>query len=1164
MASESIHFNKEQFNILFPFYIEIDSSLQIIAFGHSFEKLYGNCTHFNFTQRFAISRPYSIINTFEELKKLQNQLLVIDSANKNEPQLRGQLQFLPGNETVFFVGSPWFRSVEEIVSKSLYIYDFAPHDPQIDLLHLLKAQEIRSDDLKELAENANRQKNELKKANAEIQDIALFPMQSPDPIIRINYNGDILRNNPAASVLDFLEYENNYYRNDQLFKIVAEKSKHTTTKWTFEATSDDKAYSFLCIPMPKEGYVNIYARDITRQKEDQIQMERLSKVASANTNGVLFTTEWGTIFWCNEGMEKLTGYSIDEIIGKTPVELLRGPLTDKNKLSQLIDDVIYKRSFNNEMIHYRKDGSWYWAKTKGQPVLNNDGRTTYFAIIEDITVNKEKEEQLRVLSSIAAENTHGVVIADPNGCVEWVNKSFENITGYSLDEIKGKKPGQVLQGKDTDTKTVEYIREQIKNGEPFVCEILNYHKSGSTYWLRLQGQALKDKAGNILKFFAIEEDITKEKLLAEQLREFEQKFRLALEKIGDNVWEHDFRTGITQFSKSENNLLTIQKGEEHLIDKLWWNSIYKEDVGKVQEIDDLYKQGKINHHHLEYRIVQPDGSVKWVLDRGVVLEKNRENKPQLIVGTHTDITNQKTIEQQLTQAKNDAELSQKSKEVFLANMSHEIRTPLNAILGMANQLRKSKLSEHQLFQLETINTAAENLLVIINDILDLSKIEAGKLSVEKIGFEPKKVVTHSMQVLMHKAEEKGLSLTNSFCDRKLWPVLIGDPYRLNQVLLNLMSNAVKFTEHGAIDIRCRVISDLPDTQIIEASVEDTGIGMDEEYVSRLFEKFSQEYESVSRKFGGTGLGMSICKELVELMGGEIEVESEKGKGTCVTFRIPFLKGSAKDIPSPVEENISDNFLSGKNILVADDNEMNRLVATTILESYGAKVVNVTNGEEACQTILSNKDLHLVLMDIQMPIMNGYMATQKIREAGIKTPIIALTANAIRGENEKCLNAGMNDFIAKPFKEELFLRKIAHWLNKEMAHIRIQLAATQQAEIEDAAKLYSLEGLKTISQGNAAFVKKMAQLFYLQVPLSVSEMKKAFEENELEKMGAIAHKIKPSIDNLYITSLKQIIRDIEKAGKENKQTPELSANIEFVHHTINTIVTQLQKEFPTTA
>jgi PAS domain S-box-containing protein len=1161
MASLSINFNKDQFNNLFPFYIEIDSKLQIVAFGNSFEKLYGDCHHLNFIQRFSISRPFSFVNTFEDLKQLQNQLLVIDSTNSSQPQLRGQLQFLPENDTIFFVGSPWFRSMEEIVSNHLYVNDFAPHDPQIDLLHLLKAQEITSDDLRELAENANKQKNELKKANAEIQDIALFPMQSPDPIIRINFKGDVLQNNPAASGLDFLEYNNNYYRNDQLFKIVGEKSEQANSKWTFEATSDDKAYSFLCIPMPQEGYVNIYARDITRQKEDQIQMERLSKVASANTNGVLFTTEKGVIFWCNEGMENLTGYSVNEIIGKTPLELFKGPLTDKTTLSQLVDDVIYQRSFNNEMIQYRKDGSWYWAKTKGQPVKNNDGRITYFAIIENITINKEKEEQLRVLSSIAAENTHGVVIANAKGYVEWVNKSFENITGYSLEEMKGKKPGHVLQGIDTDKKTVDYIREQITNGEPFVCEILNYHKSGSTYWLRLQGQALKDKAGNIVKYFAIEEDITKEKLLAEQLREFEQKFRLALEKIGDNVWEHDFRTGITQFSKSENNLLTINKGEEHLIDKLWWNSIHKEDTVKVKAIDELYQKGEINHHNLEYRIVQPDGSVKWVLDRGVVLEKNRANKPQLILGTHTDITNQKTIEQQLTKAKNDAELSRKSKEIFLANMSHEIRTPLNAILGMGNQLRKSKLSENQLFQLETINTAAENLLVIINDILDLSKIEAGKLSVEKIGFEPKKVVSQAMQVLMHKAEEKGLSLTNTFCDSRLWPVLIGDPYRLNQVLLNLMSNAVKFTEHGSVDVRCKVVSDLPDLQIIEATVEDTGIGMDEEYVSRLFEKFSQEYESISRKFGGTGLGMSICKELVELMGGEIEVQSEKGKGTCVTFRVPFHKGTTKDIPSAVEGIIGDNFLAGKNILVADDNEMNRLVATTILESYGASVANVTNGEEAYHTLLENKDLHLVLMDIQMPKMNGYTATQKIREAGIKTPVIALTANAIRGENEKCLNAGMNDFISKPFKEDVFLRKIAHWLNKETSQIKIQPNPTQQIVSENSEKLFSLDGIRSIGQGNTEFVKKMAQLFYQQVPISVSDMKNAYKNDDLEKMGAIAHKIKPSIDNLYITSLKQTIRDIEKAGKEKSNTSELADKIELVSNTINIIVEQLQNEFP---
>jgi CheY-like chemotaxis protein/HPt (histidine-containing phosphotransfer) domain-containing protein len=477
---------------------------------------------------------------------------------------------------------------------------------------------------------------------------------------------------------------------------------------------------------------------------------------------------------------------------------------------------------------------------------------------------------------------------------------------------------------------------------------------------------------------------------------------------------------------------------------------------------------------------------------------------------------------------------------------------MNAILGMGNQLKKSNLSAQQRFHLDTINTAAENLLVIINDILDLSKIEAGKLSVEKIGFEPKKVVGKAMQVLLHKAEEKGLSLTNSFCDNKLDDVLIGDPYRLNQVLLNLISNAIKFTEHGTVDITCKVIEDVEGCQTVKVSVIDTGIGMEKEYVDRLFDNFSQEYESISRKYGGTGLGMSICKELIHLMGGEINVISKKGAGTTVSFIIPLKKGTTSDLSEQNEFNINQDFLKGKKILVTDDNEMNRLVAATILEQYGAAIVEARNGEEAI-SIVKNNNIDLVLMDILMPVLNGYEATKALRKNGINTPVIALTANAIRGEKEKCIETGMNDYITKPFKEELFLKKIAHWLK-----IDNRETGTQDEKAEQTNQLYDLRALEEIGKGNSAFINKMINLFCDQTPETVQQMKEAFENGQLEKMGALAHKIKPSIDNLKIKKLREVIREIEKTGKEKKITEELKQQIELTETTIQEVIRQLRK------
>ncbi|MDB5276667.1 MAG: luxQ 5 [Ferruginibacter sp.] len=904
-----------------------------------------------------------------------------------------------------------------------------------------------------------------------------------------------------------------------------------------------------------KGHLWTY-NDITGDKEREHELERLSLVASANENGVGFCSASGVIDWANKGFLKLTGYSLEEVVGRKAVDLCIGPLSDLGTIKKMLEAFYAGKAFSIEVIHYRKDGTHFWGRLKGQAIKDKDGNVKqYFSMLEDITAEKEKEEQLRVLSLIAEDNINAVIISDARGRISWVNKSFTKVTGYQLYEVKGKTPS-MMQGPDTNTETIAYLRRQIAAGNPFNCEILNYTKSGQTYWVRVLGQAIRNSKGELTGFFALEENVSKEKEDQQKLKDYESRFRQAFEKIGDNVWEHDFTTGETYFSNTKSHLLGYDLNEFADNVNLWWKNAYDDDRHLLEENDAKYKRGAIDHHILEYRIRHKDGSVRWVMDRGVVIESTPEGLPLKIIGTHTDITERKNaevllqreeqkyrsiianmnlglmevdldekvifvnqsfcdmseystdeiigkkasdicikekyinlveskktsrkqgisdayeieiknksgqtkwwlvsgapryndngelvgsigihlditdrkqLETELIVARQLAEGSTKSKEVFLANMSHEIRTPMNAILGMANQLAKTGLDGKQKFYLDTINSASENLLVIINDILDLSKIEAGKLQLENIGFEPKEMVSRAMQVLMHRAEEKGITLTNSSCDEDLSPVLMGDPYRLNQVLLNLISNAIKFTTKGGVNLSCVVLKESPLTQTISVSVKDTGIGMDGFFVKSLFDKFSQEDVSVTRQYGGTGLGMSICKDLVELMGGEISVESTKGVGTRVSFIIEFAKGTLNALPAKDTFNFSKEMLAAKTILVVDDNKMNRLVAKTILGNYGAVVIEAVNGSEAID-LLAQPGIDVVLMDIQMPVMGGMEATEIIRKTISQTlPIIALTANAIKGDNEKYLKGGMNAYLSKPFKEFDLLNIVASSISKK--------------------------------------------------------------------------------------------------------------------------------------
>lgn len=416
-------------------------------------------------------------------------------------------------------------------------------------------------------------------------------------------------------------------------------------------------------------------------------------------------------------------------------------------------------------------------------------------------------------------------------------------------------------------------------------------------------------------------------------------------------------------------------------------------------------------------------------------------------------------------------------------MSHEIRTPMNAIMGMANQLNKIDLLPQQQFYLGNIQLAADSLLVIINDILDSSKIEAGKLVLESICFELKVVVDKALLVMLHKAEEKGIILANAVYGKSMAPVFIGDPYRINQILLNLLSNAIKFTEAGNVCIECNVIEDNKHQQLISIQITDTGIGMDENFSKNIFQKFRQEDESVTRKFGGTGLGMSICKELIELMKGTIEVRSKKGVGTVVTCLLPLDIGTKDDLP--IKSKITNDTVSleNRNILVVDDNEMNRLVASTMLQNYMVNVVEAANGLEAISKIKADT-FDLVLMDVQMPIMNGFEATTIIKSTISKDlPIIALTAFAVKGDKENIIAAGMNDYISKPFEESKLVEVICKWLPIKIAK-EFKLSFNEN---------YSLDKLYDIANGNTSFIDKMTQLFITQSKAAIDEFATVYQK-----------------------------------------------------------------------
>ncbi|WP_052732452.1 PAS domain S-box protein [Hymenobacter terrenus] len=891
---------------------------------------------------------------------------------------------------------------------------------------------------------------------------------------------------------------------------------------------------------------------------------------------------------CNRHCQTVLGYTSQELLDLGPA--FSSKMLDPDSRAQLLKQDVNALLTGDQALSwdchfYHRDGTSRWLRIRFRAsAAAPDGQVLeIMGSAEDVTRHRAAVSALR-------QNRHmlrRVVDLVPNLIYiydlqqernTYSNQRMEAVLGYSSEEVLAFPEGKLLLNL-VPAHALKELRAhwdqvtKLPDGATLTLEFPVHHRDGSLLWLRSTHTPFARNSNNqVTSIIGVAEDISQRRRADElshaatdRLSEQYRLFRQVIDALPHPIYLKDGHGNYLLANRALASLFDMSP------DELVGYGEANIPVGTSGDttrymIQDRQVLATGEDLTLEESYTYPDGQVLWF--SSVKRLFVRADGTAQVLGVDSNITELKLTQQALEAAIGEAEVDAKAKQDFLANMSHEIRTPLHGILGLTGVLAKTTLSRSQHDYLRLLGESAEHLLTVLNDVLTTARLGAGKLRPEASPFSPGELLMGCAALLRPRAREKGLRMRVE--KPKKLPEVLGDAHRLRQVLLNLVSNAIKFTETGQVLLRCRPVpgpvnhTEPEGTVWLQFTVTDTGVGIAAETMEQVFEPFTQATASTDRQYGGSGLGLSISKGLVELMGGVLRVCSELGRGSTFAFTLAFAPVAASAPLPTAPANLLPLPMAGR-ILLVEDNLVNSLLAETVLRNWGWQVTTAASGPAAIQ-LFEYRPFDLVLMDIQMPGMDGETAARALREhpdpARAGTPIIALTARAQAGEAERLQAAGFAGYLAKPYREEQLLETMHAVLARQDLAAEPIPPYNKVNTMPPTLPLYDLSNVRQLVRQDEAVVRRLAWAFIESTPAILTALDEALTRADWEAVGDAAHHLKSSLDGLGVESLRHIIREIEAYG----ETPPPSAvhaaqQVARVRATTEQVMADLRLEFP---